>query len=126
MSKKFDDFRFEGFNRSDLSNKYQTMKRISEDENKIIVNVGPSHLEETKYGYALVLDSEYVVFIKNWQVECNYYGNEVILDRKYFIPKKWGSHPEFFDIIEENHDFNTWLEAAQDQDEAGTIVHWSK
>ena len=51
MAKKdFNDFRFSGLDWKKTSNKYMTMKRISDDESKIVVKVGSSHLLKTKYG----------------------------------------------------------------------------
>lgn len=70
----FNEFRFDGLKCREVSNKYLTMKRVSEDENKIVVKVAGSHLLSTKYGYALILNAEYVVFLKEWQVDKNYYG----------------------------------------------------
>lgn len=65
------------------------MDRVSEDENKIVVKVADTHLLKTKFGYALILNANNVVFIKDWQVSQNYFGNEVLLTREYFIPKQW-------------------------------------
>lgn len=78
------------------------MDRLSEDESKIVVKVGDSHLLKTKFGYALILNAEYVVFIKDWQVDRNNYGNEVLLTKEYFIPQKWGDFSDEFEDDEEN------------------------
>lgn len=131
MKKDFNDFRFSGLNYRDQSNKYFTMERVNADETKIVVRVGESHLLQTKYGYALILDCSHVVFLKNWQVSCNYFGNEVLLDKKYFEVKEWGEHYDFGENAE-NLEWETWLNAAKEQsqvDEDGfkiTPVKWEK
>ena len=120
MKKDFNEFRFAGLNHREKSNKYFTMNRVSEDENKIVVKVGDSHILKTKYGYALILNAEYVVFLKDWQVDQNFYGNEVILTKEYFTPKKWGDFSDNFGYEEENLDWNEWLETAKEQ--SGTVI----
>ena len=127
----FNDFRFDGLNWRQYSNKYLTMERVSDDKNKIVVKVADEHIIQTKFGYALILDHSHVVFLKSWQVNNNYYGTEVLLTREYFNIKEWGEH-EDFDEEPENLDFNTWLEAAKEQntvDKDGVKlnkVHWEK
>nr|DAL74857.1 MAG TPA: hypothetical protein [Caudoviricetes sp.] len=127
----FNDFRFDGLNWRQYSNKYLTMERVSDDKNKIVVKVADEHIIQTKFGYALILDHSHVVFLKSWQVNNNYYGTEVLLTREYFNVKEWGEH-EDFDEEPENLDFNTWLETAKEQnaaDEDGVKlnkVHWEK
>lgn len=122
----FNDFRFEGLNWKQYSNNYLTMNRVSHEETKIIVKVVDSHLKETKYGYALILDRTHVVFLKNWQVSSNYYGNEVLLQKDFFQVKEWGDFDEF-DNEPENLIFENWLEVAKEQeayvDEDGTKLN---
>lgn len=110
----FNNFRFEGLNWYQYSNKYYSMDRVSADESKIVVKVGESHILKTKFGYALILDYSHVVFLKDWQVSDNYFGVEVLLQKEYFIVKEWGTFEDFGDDPE-NLDFNTWLEAAKAQ-----------
>lgn len=110
----FNNFRFEGLNWYQYSNKYYSMDRVSADESKIVVKVGESHILKTKFGYALILDYSHVVFLKDWQVSDNYFGVEVLLQKEYFIVKEWGTFEDFGDEPE-NLDFNTWLEAAKAQ-----------
>ena len=76
-AKEFNDFRFEGLDWYQQSNKYLSMNRVSKDENKVVVKVADCHLISTRFGYALILDESHVVFLKSWQVSSNYYGNEV-------------------------------------------------
>lgn len=113
------------------------MDRLSEDESKIVVKVGDSHLLKTKFGYALILNAEYVVFIKDWQVDRNNYGNEVLLTKEYFIPQKWGDFSDEFEDDEENLHWEHWVHAAKEQsklvmDEEDEVerpinpVHWTK
>lgn len=124
--KEFNDFRFNGLNYNSISNNYYTMKRVNEEENKVVVKVGDSHLIKTQFGYAFILNEEYVVFLKEWQVDKNYFGNEVLLTKEYFIPKKWGHHEDFFGLDEENLSFETFLNVAKEQDKIGNIVKWAK
>lgn len=119
MSKKereFNDFRFEGLEWSEQSNKYLTMKRVSKDENRIVVKVGDAHLIQTRFGYALILDRTRVIFLKDWQVSRNYYGNEILLTREYFNVKEWGEHNDFEDK-DQYTNFNEWVAIAKEQDE---------
>ena len=124
--KKFDNFRFEGLEPREFSNNYLTLKRVSQDENKIVVNIAESHLLRTKYGYALILDNTHVVFIKDWQVNNGYYGFEVILDRNFWNVEEWGGFSEEFSECAENYDFNTWVQTAKEQsavDEEGRQIN---
>lgn len=111
---QFNDFRFNGLNARQHSNKYLTMDRVNNDKTKIVVKVADSHLVKTKYGYALILDLSHVVFLKEWQVSCNCYGNEVILDKQYFNVKVWGNWENFFND-NNNCEFDAWLKIAQAQ-----------
>lgn len=113
-TKDFNDFRFEGLNWYQYSNKYYSMDRVSADESKIVVKVGESHILKTKFGYALILDYSHVVFLKDWQVSDNYFGVEVLLQKEYFIVKEWGTFEDFGDNPY-NLGFNAWLEAAKAQ-----------
>lgn len=133
---KFNDYRFEGLHYIAASNKYFTMQRISDDENKIVVKVADSHLQRTKYGYALILDYNHVVFIKDWQVSENYYGNEVLLTREYFNVKEWGEFDDFGAADNENElTYDYWLKVAREQSfieeddgvkRPGNPVRWEK
>ena len=130
---EFNNFRFDGLNPKDISNKYITMDRVSADRNKIVVKVDSSHLLETKYGYALILDQNHVVFLKSWQVSQNYFGNEVLLNREYWNVKEWGDFSDEFDEEEENYNFDAWLSVAKMQDELlneegkkANRVHWNR
>lgn len=110
----FNNFRFEGLNWYQCSNKYYSMDRVSADESKIVVKVGESHILKTKFGYALILDYSHVVFLKDWQVSDNYFGVEVLLQKEFFTVKEWGTFDDFGDEPD-NLDYNTWLEAAKAQ-----------
>ena len=132
MKKDFNEFRFAGLNYRDKSNKYFTMDRVSADKNKIVVKVADEHLLPTKYGFALILDCSHVVFIKDWQVDRNYYGNEVMLTKEYFNVKEWGDFSDFGEEPE-NLKWETWLDTAKEQDslvdedgEKMNRVNWQK
>lgn len=126
MSKKdFNNFRFSGLNARNDSNKYMTMNRVSEDETKIVINVGENHLLKTKFEYAFIIDSKHVVFIKDWQVNINYFKNEVLLTKDYFVVKQWGDFSENFDEVSE--DKKTWdyfLGVAKTQQNEENKVKW--
>ena len=118
----FNDFRFGGLNKRRASNQYWTMNRVSEDESKIVVKVADEHLLETRYGYALILDRNHVVFVKDWQVSKNYFGNEVVLTKEYFNVKEWGTFNDFCEN-EEVLSWKHWLEIAKNQI---VDVKWAK
>lgn len=131
MEKNFNDFRFAGLNHRECSNKYYTMNRINTDETKIVVKVESDHLIKTKFGWALVLNKTNVVFIKEWQVNCNYFGNYVILEKAYFQTKTWGTF-EAFDDSTDLLNWEAWLNVAKEQenyvDEDGDkrYIRWEK
>ena len=104
MSKtNFNDYRFEGLDYKSYSKKYYTMKRVSDDETKIVVCVNSPRLLPTKYGWALILDLKHVVFLQDWAVNCTHFGN--------------GFH-SFCKNEEEALDFQTWVNLAKEQDES--------
>ena len=126
MEKNFNDFRFEGLNYKNASNKYWTMNRINETEDRIIVKVASEHLIQTRFGYALILDKTHVVFLKEWAVSCNWFGNEVLLTKQYFNVKEWGEHNEF-EENEENLSWNAWIKVAKEQQKnEENPVKWEK
>ena len=132
MSKNFNEYRFEGLNYTDASNKYYTMERVNSDETKIVVKVASSHLLKTKFGYALILDYDHVVFLKSWQVDINYFGCEVLLTKKFFNVKNWGEFSDFGEE-KENLEWSTWVDVAKAQNAAVdgdgmrcNRVKWSK
>lgn len=117
MSKQddFNAFRFAGLNYREKSNKYLTMNRVSADESKIVVRVSSSHLRQTLYGYALILDGEHVCFLKDWQVSIGPTNIEVLLQREYFKVKKWGCFPDMA-TDDEPLSYEWWLDTAKEQD----------
>lgn len=126
MSKKFNDFRFDGLNRKSWSNKYMTMDRVSESEEKIVVKVADSHLFQTRYGYGLILDANHVVWLKDWAVSINWYGNEVLLDKNFFNVKESTREFEDFDEEPEHCNWEHWLDVAKIQRDADNRVIWAK
>ncbi|MCR5144785.1 MAG: hypothetical protein K6B67_05695 [Lachnospiraceae bacterium] len=116
MEKDFNEFRFAGLNYKNKSNKYFTMDRVSQDESKIVVKVADSHLLPTKFGYALILDCNHVIFIKNWQVSHNFFGNEVLLTKEHFVVKEWGDFSNEFGEEPQNLKWETWVDTAKEQD----------
>ena len=118
MKNDFNDFRFGDFGYEVKSNKYfKILKRVSDNEEKCIVKIEPTNLIKTKYGYALILDRTRVQFLKNWQVNDNYYGYFVLLTKNYWNPKTWGERDNF--IEEEKYlDFDEWIKVAKEQEKA--------
>lgn len=123
--KEYAEKKFPKMNARSETNNYWTMDRVGNDGNTIVVKTADSHLIKTKYGYALILDRENVVFLKEWQVNQNYYGNEVMLNKPYFNVKKWGNHLDF-GKDSENLKWETWLDVAKRQQDAGNQVKWEK
>lgn len=94
---KFENWLFEGLNARAVSNKYTTFERVNEAEDKICIKVADSNLIKTRYGYALILDTTHVVFVKEWAVNGPINSTyEVILTKEYFNVKEWGVHEDFF------------------------------
>lgn len=121
---KFNDFRFEGLDYQAYSNKYATMKRVSENGDKIVMRVADSHLLKTRYGWAFIVDAKHVIFLKDWCVNCNYYQNEVMFDRNYFVIKEWGYHSDF-DELDTLPTFDDYKAIAQVQQDANNHVEWA-
>jgi hypothetical protein len=121
---KFNDFRFEGLDYQAYSNKYATMNRVSENGDKIVMRVADSHLLKTRYGWAFIIDAKHVIFLKDWNVNCNYYQNEVLFDRNYFVIKEWGYHPDF-DELDTLPTFDDYKAIAQEQQDAKNAVEWA-
>lgn len=122
MKNDFNEFRFKGLNYRKFSNKYLTMKRVSEDEKKVVIKVSDSHIITTKYGYAFILDKKHVVFLKEWQVNRNFYGNEVLLDKDYFQVKEWGEFENFLED-EKALNYSEYVEIAKEQ--INNQVQWA-
>lgn len=121
----FNEYRFEGLNHSQYSNKYMTMNRVNADETKVVVRVADCHLFETKYGYGLILDEKHVLWMKDWQVSENWYGNEVLLNKEYFNVKESNRTFDDFDENDEALTWEHWVEVAKSQQDAGTEVRWA-
>lgn len=113
----FNNYRFEGLDYKSYSKEYYTMKRVSDEETKIVICVNSPCLLPTKYGWALILDLKHVVFLKDWAVNCTHFGNDVLLQKEYFKVKTWGFH-SFCKNEEEALDFQTWVNLAKEQDES--------
>lgn len=126
MGKKFDDFRFAGLNRINFSNKYYQMDRVNDDETKIVVKVADVHIRETRYGWMLILDAHHVAFLKDWAVDRNYYGNEVLLDKEYFKVKEWGDFSDDFFDEPENCSWDHYLMVAKEQQGAQNYARWTR
>lgn len=120
----FNKFRFEGLDARCYSNKYMTMKRVSDDESKIVVKVADEQVFETQYGFGLIINRTHVVWLKSWQVSVNWYGTEILLNKDYFKPTESKREFENYLYDPENESWETWLNVAKDQAAAENMVHW--
>lgn len=111
---------FDGLYQHSTTGEYMSMSRVSNDKTKIVVNVANEHLVKTKYGWGLILDEKHVVWLKNWQVNENWYGNEVLLNKAYFNVKEWGHH-EAFGSEPQNLKWKTWLDTAREQQDTREV-----
>ena len=115
MSRDFNEFRFEGLDYRTSGKGHWSMLRLSGDQEKIVVDVDPGQLFETRYGYALILDRTHVCFLKGWNVLNGMYGHVlVILTKGYFAPKEFGERDGFADDPV-NCGWDAWLTAAKEQ-----------
>lgn len=112
----FNDFRFEGLNAHQVSNKYLTMNRRNDSNSRLVIKVDSSNIRKTQYGYLLILNKTNVVFLKDWQVSDNYFGTEVLLDKKYFNVKEFGNWGDF-EADDTYLIFDNWVKVAEEQSE---------
>ena len=117
----FNDFRFEGLNAHQVSNKYLTMNRRNDSNSRLVIKVASSNIRKTQYGYLLILNRKNVVFLQDWQVSDNYFGVEVLLDKKYFNVKEFGNW-EDFEADDTYLIFDNWVKVATEQVENN--VRW--
>ena len=132
-SGKFNEFRYGGLDwwKESLSKSsgYLHMNRVSEDGDKIVVRVSDEHVKSTRYGnIQLQLDSQHVVYLKQWQVESHTEpykgasGFEVVLDRKYFNPKQTKVTNQSFSNNKAALSFDHWKSVALKQEKSGNSV----
>ena len=109
-----------------MTNKYVTMDRVSEDGNRVVVRVADEQLFKSQYGYGLILDDSHVAWLKDQNVNRNFYGNEVVINKQYFKAKEWGDFSSKFGKSETGAEFtfDHWKKVAQEQAAAGTKVEW--
>lgn len=102
MANKFEkEFLFKGLRPTQESRKYWECNRVSDEEDKVVVNISRSSIFQTKYGYGLIVGQTKVVWVKSWQVlEENWYTpsgtKDVVLTKDYY--KVVDSTREFSDI----------------------------
>lgn len=122
---EFNNFRFEGLNAHQVSNKYLTMNRRNDSNSRLVIKVDSSNIRKTQYGYLLILNRKNVVFLKDWQVSDNYFGVDVLLDKKYFNVKEFGNW-EDFEADNTYLAFENWTKVAEEQskrEEDGTPIN---
>ncbi|MBF0747294.1 hypothetical protein IR073_06515 [Gemella sp. 19428wG2_WT2a] len=101
---KFDDFEqnyvYKGFDEKqfiEISNKYRGFvgSHVSKDNNNAVIKLDKSNVFKTSYGYAVKIDNEHTVFIKNWQIWGETPESYTInFNRQYFKVKKWGDYSD--------------------------------
>lgn len=125
MSKFDANYTFKGFGSEQiqtLSNKYNQLKgpHVSKDGDNAVVNISPSHVFPTKYGYGVIVDQSHTVFVKPWQVwgrNRDNGGYVVNFNRQYYNVKKWGNHDGFSsDSKTALNDFNKVVKLAKQQE----------
>lgn len=78
------NYKFKGFTQDQFkaySNNYSkfTGKHVSDDNNHVVVRVAWNNIIKTRYGFAMIIDRNHVVFGKNWQLWGNGQWNEDIV-----------------------------------------------
>lgn len=115
--KDFNKFRFDGLDYQVHTVKYVTMDRVNADETKLIIRVVPEQIFKTQYGYGVHLNANFVLFLKEWQVDINMYGCEIMLTKEYFKPKEFGFSKRFSDSKWDSLlKWETWVKIAKLQD----------
>ena len=97
------NYKFKGFTEDQFkaySNNYSkfTGKHVSDDNNHVVVRVAWNNIIKTRYGFAMIIDRNHVVFGKNWQLWGNGQWNEDIVvsfNRQFFNIKEFGDFEEF-------------------------------
>lgn len=109
--------RFRDLHYTDFNNKYLTMQRVSDDEEKIVVKVADSRLQKIEYGYKFILDYKRDIYLQLCDnvVSCNFYGNEVLLARSFFKIIYSSKPHEIETYYESELTFDHWLEVAKEQ-----------
>lgn len=116
----FNNFRFSGMNLV-AENDSLTVNRISENSDHIVVRVPADRVISTKYGYALILTKNSVLFLKEWQVNKQNKFCEVLLVKEFFKKKFWGNFPSCSDNLET---WEEWLCKAKGQSADGAKAKW--
>lgn len=129
--KKFDQFRFEGLDPKIATNKYLYMNRVNADETKVIVRFSKEQVFKTSYGYGFIVGQNHIVWLKDWQVEDNYYSQafdayEILLNKEFYNVKD--ATKPFDDIYVDNdkgfYDWDDIVAIAKEQQEAQKGVSW--
>lgn len=104
MSKFDANYKYKGFGSEQFrkeTNKYRSFEgqHVSKDGKNAVINVSPSNVFPTKYGYGLIIDAEHTVFFKDWQVWGQNKTNKgmvINFNKDYYNVKKWGDHSDMF------------------------------
>jgi len=113
----FNKFRFDGMNFKVHTIKYVTMDRVNADATKLCVKVDPTLVFKTKYGYGVHLNEKHVLFLKDWQVDMNIYGCEILLNKEFFTPKEFGFDRRYSgEKWDKLLKWDTWVRIATIQD----------
>ena len=114
---EFNNFRFGDMGYKIHTIRYMTMNRVNEDKTKVVVKVDPRMLYKTKFGYAMHLNEKYVIYLKEWQVDMNPDGCEILLNKDYFKPVEYG-FSRGYQGYDHLLNWDTWVRIATKQDAA--------
>ncbi len=104
MNYKYKGFIEEQFKPTSRKFMKLTGHHVSPDENNAVIVVGDNNIFKTPYGYAIILNAEHVVFVKDWQVwGMTRNGDYIInLNREFYKVKEWGDFSENFGYEKDN------------------------
>lgn len=122
MKKNYKEL-FKGLKAKKLDKQYVLLQRYNKDFSKIVVKVGDSHLIENNASYTLILDQTHAILIDKEQVNCNEFGNEVLINFEDWNVKIYGPFDDF-GPNEEITKFDFWVKAAKTQSDAGNLAVW--
>lgn len=119
------NYTLKGFNPEQFvpdSNKFMKLvgNHVSKDGNNAIIRISDNHIIQTRFGYAVIMNHDTVVFIKEWQVlgRPRYSDDYVInFNREYFTLKKWGDHSANFGEKLSFENFDDVIKFARMQEE---------
>lgn len=121
----FKGFAPEQFRKYSKQYAYLLGSHVSADGNNVVIKIAPSHVIPTRFGYAIIVDANRVVFIKEWQVWGTSFkdGSYIVsFNRQFYQVKEWGDHSENFGEYDDINDsafgnFDNLVKLAKEQEE---------